>query len=211
MDKVPFPPATAGAPGIGRTDAGVSRSRTSEWLSYIQAQTVNYVTPVELELPSGIHILAIRPPLLVMMQNGMIPDALTPLVDEMIKAAMEGGEQGAAEKLTQGIEENPLETVNKFVSLMDHVWINAVIDPVFVLDESNIPFSARARLEKLPLAERVAIPMRRVDMNDKMFFFAWAQGVDQDLKSFREQPPIPVEVAPQVQGLGSHPGGAPGA
>lgn len=180
-----------------------SRSRAAGWRQQLQAQVQRYVVPVEVPLPSGQEVLAVRPHLLMMYQEGMIPNALTPVVSKLIQAATNNGPEGGEEFIEKEFKEDTAEAYTKFTALLDFVWVTAVIDPIFVLDLKNIPLDAKRRIEQLPEEERASsiFPVSRVSLDDKLYFFNWCQGVDEDIATFRQQQAIRMAAIQESQAI----------
>jgi hypothetical protein len=161
-------------------------NRTEAWRQHLQAQINQLVVPVDLTLPSGVSVLAVRPHLLLMYRHNVFPNFLTPLVEKLIQSAKDD-DDGAEEFIEHKIETEAVQAYNEFMALLDYVWVTAIVDPIFVLDLKNPGDAALKRVEHLPLEEQVdaLIPVDAVDLEDKLYFFNWCQGSSDDIATFR--------------------------
>jgi hypothetical protein len=163
-------------------------NRTAAWRAQLQKQVHTIVAPVEIVLPSGGTVLAVRPHLLLMYRHKVFPNALTPLIEKLIKNAM--GDDGTDENdefIAKQFEENSVEAYDQFMELLNYVWVTAVIDPVFVIDLNAPTSDAIARVQHLPVEERTLLPVDAVELDDKLFLFNWCQGVTDDVAAFRQR------------------------
>lgn len=152
-----------------------------------QVAQVRRLPPVEVELPDGEPVLAVRAPLLPLLEAGRIPDALTPYVLDLLAAGKRG--ETAAETFIA-------ERWQEWVTLLDAVWLASVVAPTFTASA---------------VAHDGAIPVRLVSLPDKIALFNWAQGVDDYLDSFRDRSGADARAASAGDDLpGADPGDAPG-
>lgn len=123
---------------------------------------------IELEVPSGNVCLARRIDLPTLVTQGVIPNALMPMVNKAINT----GEFDAEKELT----DLDIEKITDMLSLYDHVALACVIQP----ELSPAPAEGEERDgDKLYVDE--------VDMDDKVFIFQWAVGGSSDLERFRAE------------------------
>lgn len=130
-----------------------------------------------LTLPSGKKVKAIRIPLLVMMQSGSVPDRLTHVINGFIQTIEKGQTDEA--KVAAGFEamfaEDAVKAAQEWTEMMNFVFVNAVISPKFVLTEEEANTDAGI------------FWVTQVNFYDKLWFFQWAQGVDQSVHEFLQQ------------------------
>ena len=156
-----------------------------------QATAMLSVEPSHVELPSGLEVDAIRVNLVTIWEAGRIPDALTPLVIDIMKTA-KGTRASAASDVQKVFEER----FHEFSWLLDVIWVAAVTTPEFTLEKYS---------------DTGKIPIRLVDLLDKLSLFNWCQGVTDHLAAFRgasRGPTRPVVDKPVVSEV--HSSGAPG-
>lgn len=153
-------------------------SITDAWRRMFKAKQQQRTTPVQLYLPSGMPVTAVRLPVRHLIEYGNIPDPLTNAVREFADL-IEGerrGEYSVAETLADQFNENPEASWNRWMRVIDGVFIACVSQPSFTDDDRQ------ADLEVGPF------PVADVDYFDKLYVYQWAQGVDQSVADFlREQ------------------------
>ena len=193
--------------GVG-ANVPPSINRTKVWREHLQAQINQLVVAVDVLLPSGVSVLAVRPHLLLMYKNNVFPNALTPLIERLIKSAT--ADDATEEIIGQKIETEAAEAYAQFMSLLDHAWVSAVVDPVFVLDINNPGPLAIERVRKLGVADEeiqnFLIPIDAVSLEDKLYFFNWCQGSSDDVETFRERQTSLMEALEKKQGLDNNAG-----
>lgn len=162
---------TAASDDSDKAEAGASPSLTDQWSKYFAQSEEQKASGlgVMLDLPSGNQVRARRPHLLVLMNEGRIPDALTPLVTQIINLIQGGMVEGAFKAVMKEYADDEAKAYTRFSELLDVTWINSVIEPVFV---------------KNPLIQK-GFAVSGVPIDDKMFLFTWCQGVSQDIATFR--------------------------
>jgi hypothetical protein len=196
-------------PNVGRGTTvlnGRGESLAKQWQQHYIQQKADLSGVAMLELPSGMRVRAIRPPLLVLVTQGRIPDSVTPLVDRMIKESRTGGGEATAKYLQDEFAKDPLGMYQKITTMMNAVWFAAVLDPVFVEDPDSVPIDVQIRLESLPEEDRIVLPISMVDEEDKAYLFNWAQGVDESVAEFRDGPFGAVRKALDGEGVRDTPG-----
>ena len=119
--------------------------------------------PIEVEMPSGDSVLAIRANLLSLLEAGRIPDGLTPFVTDLMRS--EPGD--IVKTITTKIETNWSE----YLRMLDNVWIACVVAP-------------RTSFARIPADGEVSITL--IELDDKIALFNWAQGVSDHLAAFRD-------------------------
>lgn len=171
----------------------------SKWEAIIkqrQASALLTVAPTPVELPSGLEVDAIRVTLLTIWEAGRIPDALTPLVIDLMRTA-----EVTSAETAQNVQALMEARFEEFTWLLDVVWVTAVTTPEFTL--------AKYSEDKLPV--------RHVDLLDRLCLFNWCQGVTDHLAAFRGQaggpvrPVADVPVVSEVHGSGTPGSSDPGA
>ncbi len=155
-----------GLNGSGDSAAPVYAELTTAWHARVKERQQSELTQaeaVEVELPGGTPVYALKANVISLLEAGRIPDALTPFVLDLLKAGREQGDVAVTKLLVDGFAD--------WVRLMDAIWLVCVVQPKFVADGT--------------LSDD-AIPMRLVDLEDKIAFFNWAQGVPDHLDAFRQ-------------------------
>jgi hypothetical protein len=157
-----------------------------------RAQRINAKRGVEVTLPDlGEPVLLRRAGLAYLMQNGSLPDSLTPMVNEMISAT-----EGRMEADSGEIANRVLMTLDnvsrvKFVVTMYNATLMACgVDPVFVEEVKD---------------EAREVSVHDISYVDKEFVFIWAQGgsLEQITAQFRSiRPEQGGDVAAVAEGEG---------
>lgn len=119
--------------------------------------------PVEVEMPSGDVVLAIRANLLSLLEAGRIPDGLTPFVLDLMKTPALEVQESIPSKIEHHWDE--------YSRMLDNVWISCVVSPPTT--SARIPDPGQVWVGK-------------IDLNDKIALFNWAQGVSDHLAAFRD-------------------------
>lgn len=186
-------------------------NRTEAWRKQLQTQINHLVVPVEVAMPSGASVLAVRPHLLLMYRQGVFPNAITPLIEKLIQSAKDDGD-GGADFIEQKIETEAVEAYNQFMMLLDYVWVTAIIDPIFVLDLRSPGEDALKRVAHLPVEEQIEsiFPVDAVELEDKLYFFNWCQGSSDDIATFRIRQAERMAAMEKKQGLDNPASGADG-
>jgi hypothetical protein len=157
-----------------------SSSLADQWRRYLAAQRRQTAVVVDLVLPSGMTVRAMRPNLLQLLGTGRIPDALAAPVHELIAlGAVAGGDAQVATELRRRSDADPVGFGSQFLAILDAVWLAAVVEPRFVADHPGGGPETEADAEALPLGQ--------VDVDDKSYLFVWAQGVDLDVRTFLDR------------------------
>lgn len=123
---------------------------------------------VDLPVPSGNVCRARRIDLPTLVTQGVIPNALMPMVTKAIQT----GEFDAQKELA----DLDLEKITDMMSLYDHVMLACVIEP----ELHPVPTAGEER-------EEDQLYVDEVDMDDKVFVFQWAVGGTADVERFREE------------------------
>lgn len=173
-----------------------SKDLTDTWEKAIRERKARLLLeqdPVEIELPSGASVLAVRAPLITLLEAGRIPDGLTPFVlDLFVRGNQLEKPEEASDRVMKTIEERWQE----YVKTLDAVFVATVAAPVFTAQDP--PPEGSLRLADVTLADKIAV-------------FNWCQGVTNYLAAFRvgQDGPAPAVAAesgvPEQDG-----GGAPG-
>lgn len=139
-----------------------------------RAARMNSRRGTALTLPnSGEEILVRRAGIPYLLEYGMLPDALTPIVNSMIGDAEGRDAKQIADQVQSAVDAKPvLERVAMIGQLYNFTLKACGIDPVFV-DVVQDP-------------ER-EVALGDVDFQDKEFVFNWAQGGPADAAAFRAQ------------------------
>ena len=165
-----------GAASGGMTpDADIISAWQSDFDSF--KQSVGVATKVELTLPTGNKVKAVRIPLLLLLQQGAIPDALTQIVSTFISGIQGGDSQKAAAVFEASFAEggDAVGAALKWIDLINFVCVNCIVTPRFVLkqEEADPPNGV--------------FWIASMNFYDKQWLFSWAQGVDQSVREFLQQ------------------------
>jgi len=145
------------------------------WRRHAQKKEQERTLPIELELPSGLRVMAIRASVRWLWRHQRIPNPLLVHVEEMI-ALIESADPDAVEKkMTAELEEDADKAFSKWLDILNACWIACVTEPSFTDDPS------RDEATEPPYS------VRDVEYFDKMYLYQWAQGVDQSIIDFFQQ------------------------
>lgn len=150
----------------------------------------------DVTLPSGATCQARRPGVQGLISAGLLDsfDDLTALIktEHIDKHSIRG--QATVSKVTPVEAKNAVDTLmadkEKLATafhMVDRLVISVVTQPAVWIDyqlkdETDEDFAERARKARVD----EAIPVRAVDLDDKMFLVNWAVGGSSDLTAFRE-------------------------
>lgn len=128
-----------------------------------------------LDLPSGNTALVRKPDLRQFIADGVVPDALRPIMH----AAMRGDDP--AEAAGEQLDSQDPEVLKQFFDYVDKVALLCVVEP----SVKDAPKNEDG--EVVPMEERDAsvLYIDEVDYEDKEAIFTWAVGHHTDLESFR--------------------------
>lgn len=135
----------------------------------------------DLPLPSGNVARVRRPGPIAILQSGIMPDTLMPIINEAIKRG-----QGAKIEDAIDLSENP-EMLTEILEGMDKALLEIVVEPSVAYHKRP---TESGDWETIPEEERDLenfVYTDEVDMDDKMFLFNFAVGGTRDLESFREE------------------------
>lgn len=129
----------------------------------------------EVTLPSGETCLAKRPGPELFLTKGMLPDSLTPIVQQAIQSG-----RGLPPATTKDLAKDQ-ESILDMLDAVDRVVAEIVVEPKVRYhkeDGRSIPESDR---------DEDFLYTDDVDVNDKMFLFNFAVGGSTDLERFRRE------------------------
>lgn len=159
------------------TEPALQVTTPGEWGKKQVAEEEGFIT----ELPSG-NVIRMRRTMnmLTLLRQGRIPNPLASIVQKMID--------------TREINFNQVDADGKMaiqlLDMLDEGWLSAVIEPTFDGPEPRKPNeSAEDFTERLNQwrPKEGAISVFDVDVQDKMYVFAVAQGAAADIARFREE------------------------
>jgi hypothetical protein len=142
--------------------------------------------PAPLELPSGNVALVRVPGAQAFLTQGLIPNALLPLVQEVIERAEKGKKmtQKDQDKLLEEMIRDP-EKLNQVFEMADAVTLHCVVDPQLL----PVPEENEDR-------DPDSLYVDEIDTEDKLFIMQVAMGGSKDLERFRDQPNPDVDDVP---------------
>ncbi len=149
----------------------------------------NTKTPVELELPSGHVVLAVRPGLMNLLRDNVLPDFLSTLAQQQVDAAK--GKPGAKEPefdFQTIMEERGPEGLADFFEAFYRIAAHCVVEPVLKFHKEEVEYEdGTSGWETIPDDERdeEVVYTDQVDDNDMIFVGNWAMEGQTDLASFR--------------------------
>lgn len=141
----------------------------------------------DLELPSGNVALVKRPGPAAIMSQGILPDELTPIVQEAVRKG-----KGLPPEKTAELISDP-KSVAKMLEGIDKMMAIVVLEPKVAFHKREILGANEAptgEWEIIPEDERdddTYIYTDEVDIEDKMFIFNFAVGGTRDLTRFRSE------------------------
>lgn len=146
----------------------------------------------ELSLPSDNVAIVKRPGPEAFLAKGLLPDNLTPIVEEAIRSG-----KGMPQDKTDELAKDP-EAILGMLDAMDRILCTVVIEPQVtyhkrpVVGEDGEPLKdakGKEQMEDIPEEERddELLYSDDVDLEDKMFIFNFAVGGTRDLERFREE------------------------
>lgn len=143
-----------------------------DWKNKSQVQ----LSPTPLDLPSGNTCLVQPIGITTFVQQGMIPNALMPIVKRAIEAAeKKQADSIDVEKLAAEMM-NDMDKMSAIFELADAVTVACVVEPSI----SAVP-------EDPVLREEDLLYVDEVDIEDKMFILDFAVGGSRNLDKFRRQ------------------------
>jgi hypothetical protein len=153
-------------------------------------------TPQPLELPSGNVCLVKRPGLPQLLKDGILPDVMTPLAEQAIKAVDKDEADSAIDDSLKGIMARP-DGMETMFEAVERVAAHVVVEPIVHYSKRKVEAgqadqmqeSYKPAWELIPEADRDPdiLYTDQVDMNDLMFIFQFVVGGSRDLESFRQQ------------------------
>ena len=171
--------------------ADLSVTSLSDWLAPAEPEGT------KLPLPSGKVCLAINPGMEVFLEQGLIPNALLPIVR---RAVSEG--RGLSPKQVEEISEDP-EVLADVIAFANRVTVASVVKPAVQMPPL---WTEEDRIAGLCAADLVGDPAKdkrvdgilyadMIDLNDRLFILQWSVGGTKDLERFR------IEQADAVEGV----------
>lgn len=149
-----------------------------------------------ISLPSGNKALVRRSGPEAFLEQGLIPDRLTPIVEKAIHE-----KKGLKPKQQEDIMKDP-EALGSLVEMLDRTLCYAVVDPIVVMPPTCIVCNAldtissiqhkdesRSDYHRFDEDERKpgVLYADRVDFDDKMFVMNFCLGGTRDLEQFRRE------------------------
>lgn len=188
------------SPATGTKKKTAAKKRTAPKKNQSTQRKWKRAKAEEVKVPSGNLALVKRPGMEVFLFEGLLPDALQPLVQEAIKT----GRGLPAAKIKKMAESE--EAVKDMMNTIDRVVARILVEPKViwhkrpVVDDEGAPVmeayqdadgkaQSRQLLEDIPENERVdaegVLYTDDIDFEDKSFLFQYAVGGTRDLERFR--------------------------
>jgi hypothetical protein len=170
---------------------------TELWAQHFRQKEAERGAPVRLHpLPSGgPPIMAVRLPLKVLIRKGMVPDRLTAVVDRWIGIYDALDPKKAQQQVADDFEEDPEGSFIKWSEMLNYVWMTSVVVPKYTNDLSKVDYEAGI------------FDVSEVDFSDKLYLYAWCQGVDETVEEFFRKQIDPLEPVPDGRDVQDDPGG----
>lgn len=153
------------------------------------------------ELPSGSVVRVLRTmDMMALLRAGKIPNPLAGIVQSMI----DKGNTDFSGALKASASKDGNRAAQQLLDLLDATWMRAVIEPEFDApepmkkDETHQQYMDRLALWE---PEEGKISIFDVDLNDKYFVFAVAQGGAADLARFRAEQDAALELVHSSDGV----------
>lgn len=147
----------------------------------------------DLELPSGNVALVKRPGPAALMAQGVLPDDLTPIVNDALKTGKK-----VSKEQTKDLMKDP-KALSSLTDAIDRICAVVIVEPAVlyhrrqVLGEDGEPkmgTDGKEAWEDIPEEDRdeeTYIYTDEVDFDDKMMIFQFAVGGTRDFHRFREE------------------------
>jgi len=140
--------------------------------------------PIKLELPSGNVCLARNPGMEMFLTQGLIPNALLPLVQQAVQQG-----EGLKPEQTAELGSSP-EMLSQVIEFANAALVHCVVEPVV----SPVPEFGMMRDPDLLYADDVAL-------EDKVFIMQWVVGGTSDLERFRQEQAAAMAPVPTVEAV----------
>lgn len=162
-----------------------------------------------LELPSGKKALVRRTlDLMTLLSDGSIPNPLREIINDSMQAAQRSG--GNSDDFDMRALLDQEDAMAQFNDLLNKIVCRTVVEPPVSMpaprgqvpggDPNEAEDAYQARLE-VWRPDPGTVSVFAVELQDKMFLFAVAQGAVADAKSFREGSTGAVPAAPDGEGV----------
>lgn len=177
------------ASGSATPDADI----ISAWQSDFDALKTSVAAggKVELTLPTGKQIKAIRIPLVMLMQQGAIPDSISHLVSQFIEGIEGGDPKKTEEALLKSFQEggDMIASAQRWIELINFVCVNCIATPRFVMEQKDAK------------PEKGIFWIAQMNFYDKQYVFQWAQGVDRSVREFLQEQTDAMGASPYGEGV----------
>lgn len=161
-----------GSESVGATVNALDPSIELKWRERFANKSKIRYAPMELDLPSGLAVEAVRMPLRFLLRKGLIPDPVSPIIHDYIARLDDPDPDARVEESVTEFNETPLAAFKRWQTILDTVWQCCVRRPLFTDD------SDREDAEEPPYYTG------DVDYFDKLYVYQWAQGVDESVIDF---------------------------
>lgn len=170
-----------------------------------------------LDVPSGVTVRVRRIKPEAFLEGGMIPDALSDMVQTAIKS-----KKGLPPKAVEELAKDP-EKISAALEVFDRALVFCVVDPPVEMalgcdrkssdedeDTCDLAYTARIHIDRKapgfhhyiePETDPEVMYADNVSLEDKQFIFQWAVGGVQDIAKFRRQLAGAVESAQPGEGV----------
>lgn len=150
-------------------------------------------------LPSGNTAKVRRPGPAALLQNGMMPDSLMPIINESIRTG-----KGMSPEKSKEMVKDP-ESIAQMLDGIDRACLKIIVEPKVAYHRRQVD---SVEWEDIPYGDRDTdefIYTDEIDLDDKMFLFQFAVGGTRDLETFREQSAASLGDLADEQGAGISP------
>lgn len=137
--------------------------------------------PEEVTLPSGNVCLARRPGPAEILQNGIMPDSLMPIITDAIRSG-----KGLPKEVEKELAQTP-EQLFELLDGVDRAVVSIVVEPTVMYHKAANEDGVMVVIPDEDRNTDEFIYTDEVDLDDKMFLFNFAVGGTRDLDRFREQ------------------------
>lgn len=139
------------------------------------------IKPEEVTLPSGNVCLARRPGPAEILQSGLMPDSLMPIINEAIRSG-----KGMPKDVEKDLLGDP-QQLFELMEGMDKAIVAIVVEPPVLYHKELSPEGKWVLIPEDDRDTEAYIYTDEIDEEDKMFLFNFAVGGTRDLDQFRRE------------------------
>jgi hypothetical protein len=146
------------------------------WRSEAKQRLLDRNTPIQIQLPSGKIVMAVRASLRWLYKHERIPDHILTAVESHIALIEESDPKKIESEYQKKLAEDEAAAFGEWLAILRALWCACVVVPSFTEDRN------REDAQEPPFWVGDT-----VDFFDLMYLYTWAQGVDQTVVEFFQQ------------------------